>query len=69
MHTKVFKEGKPGDEPDVRIHHNGDWSGEAFLQWHGNKKYLGFGDGLREATLSIPGWVAEELCRPLQEDD
>ena len=68
MHTKVFKDGVPGDETDVRIHYSGDWSGEAFLAWHGQTKYLGFLDGLREGTLSIPGWVARELCKHFEED-
>lgn len=66
-HTTVFKDGVPGDESDVRIHHNSDWSGEAILHWHG---------GLMEVDSvsingehRIPGWVARELCRALIEGD
>jgi hypothetical protein len=67
MHTTVFKDGVPGDEPDVRIHYNGDWSGVALLQWNygpgADKKIGGYGE------LQIPGWVAELLCKPLHDPE
>lgn len=67
MHTTVFRDGVPGNEIDVRIHHNSDWSGDARLTWSygpgGEKRKGGYGE------LPIPGWVARELCKPLHERD
>lgn len=67
MHTTVFKDGEPGNEADVRIHHNGDWSGEAILHWHGGtlEKFV----GARTGDLRIPGWVAKELCAALRAEE
>ena len=59
MHTKVVRsvwvpEGESVGPGDVRVHHNGDWGGEATLQWCGD-------DGLlrgKVGSVQIPGWVA-----------
>lgn len=55
MHTTVIKRGpapKDSDDGDVRIHHNGDWSGDAILQWTAEGK---------TGQVCIPGWVARAL--------
>lgn len=52
MHTTVITHGEPGI-CDVRIHHNGDWSGDAILTCQDSDMVM------TEAT--IPGWVARLL--------
>ncbi len=59
MHTKVVRqvwvpEGESVGPGDVRIHYNGDWSGEATLQWCEENGALGGKIG----GVQIPGGVA-----------
>ena len=59
MHTTVISDGTPDDTDDVRIHHNGDWSGDAQLCWYSRR-----GNG----RLNVPGWVAKRIVSLIEPD-
>jgi hypothetical protein len=58
MHTTVIRKREAGRDVadgDLRVHHNGDWSGSAEIQWCE-------GEDVRCAT--VPGWVAAIFVLP-----